>query len=718
MSKREEFLSRNVLNDSYILGGINKQAVRIDSRGKMVTLTKHTQWEEDLHHRSLVEVLDDVIDFNNAQTYKVWEEWQEIPQATVCVYMENAKKLNSDLYLFCIDDDTKVDTPIGKYIESVADVATVSKSGHGGHRYFGVRKDDAIWDGLNLLSGGESYINKTGLLADDGTKIDVFMDAKRFIYERQGFIIDKLTDKTEIVVDIIKQFAYKRTTENKYKRSGRIKRRESYSYSEIRDYDDLVEECDEIQLKMLNRLETLSSDIDQSKWYSQGRNIACIFQDNPDLGGEVFAWWSAKDYGEKFDISQPIRTWDNICAEEEEGYLSTFWQKELGFADNREDIYSDIPRNPLQGSKTEEALNAEYQVFLADTEEEANRAVTIRDKELTWVTEKPKAAKGGFGEEEDGKKRNTNYIKYGEEVFTVVGFFRRLLGDKYLQFNYRAAFSKDAERHLSNNMLARFQYEALNNEFWTRAFKNPLTWEEQQELERFANKADTQNGTASFWSNRFTWASYWDNAVMFGATKDYPKTGGKCLYIYEATRKGHKVYFVETDLTWKRYAAHIMNEYRIACVTLSGNEIIYNALMPSLYYQNGIRITLPADFQSAIKRWVNEVVKGNEVEADFPFKDDTIINGGFDFIVDLTAADIQPYRSPEAAAALAAFMYEGNREKAAVKHRNDLEAAGFKSGDRVTTKEFNAKGIDDSKRRRLKKCGLIISVSHGLYEVT
>ncbi|MDL2273408.1 hypothetical protein LJC34_02530 [Oscillospiraceae bacterium OttesenSCG-928-G22] len=162
MTKREQFLSRNVLNDSYILGGINKQAVRVRD-GKMYTLTKKTDWELELWGRSLPIVLDEAIAFNEAQLHKAWEEWEEIPQATVSIYMENAKAADGDLWLMCIDDDTKANTPLGKYIEENADVARDSKSGFGGHRYFGVRKDDAIWDSLNLLSGGDSYINKTRL---------------------------------------------------------------------------------------------------------------------------------------------------------------------------------------------------------------------------------------------------------------------------------------------------------------------------------------------------------------------------------------------------------------------------------------------------------------------------------------------------------------------------------------------------------------------------
>jgi len=372
------------------VGGIKKQASFIHN-DKLYTLVKEERYRnadwlpipfDDIlakYSRSYEEVAAEVTSYNAIQLEKVYEFEQEPNLATVSLWLENA--MCGDLFVLVIDDDSGEDTELGDYIRSNADFSTRSKSGVGSHSYFGIRKDNELWDSLNILSGSEdSYISKTGLKAADGTKIDIFCDTPRFIYEKIGFYGKPLTDKTEVVAEILRRFEYKRTTENKTHRSGKIRNSTSYG-----DYSIMTKEAleplmeTEQQQLLLDALEGISSK-EHSVWYSIGCDLSIIFADNPEVGLNVYVWWSYKDYQDKFDISQPIRSWDNIC--DMEGlYLNSRWNELFGIEDEIEVALDALEALPKR-ERTAEVI-AEEQESIAGLfpEHPAHEAAAIEAQE-------------------------------------------------------------------------------------------------------------------------------------------------------------------------------------------------------------------------------------------------------------------------------------------------------------------------------------------------
>jgi hypothetical protein len=168
-------------NNCFVIGGINKQACYIPGIS-LRPLNKKDKKLLPLWSRSYEEVIKEIKRFVAAPYYTSdGEEIIDFP--TVSLYLENA--MYGDLYVFVIDIDTKHTTPFIERVVNAADFVTVSKN-NGRHAYFGVKKDAELFDSINLLasSSAASFISKTGLIAGDGTKFDVFCDTPRFIYER------------------------------------------------------------------------------------------------------------------------------------------------------------------------------------------------------------------------------------------------------------------------------------------------------------------------------------------------------------------------------------------------------------------------------------------------------------------------------------------------------------------------------------------------------
>lgn len=393
------------------------------------------------YSRSYEEVAAEVESYNTKQYAKVYEVGQEPQTATVSLWLKNA--MCGDLYVLVIDDDTGEDTELGNYIRNSADYFTRSKSGVGSHSYFGIRKDDKLWDRLNILSGGESYISKTGLTAQDGTKIDVFCDSPRFIYERIGFYGKQLTDKTEVVAEILGRFTYKRTTENKTHRSGKIRKSTSYSSYSIMTKEELEPLMGSEQQKLaLTALEDMNSR-EHSDWYSVGCDLSIIFADNPEAGLQVYIWWSHKDYQDKFSISQPIRTWENIC-DTEDICLSSRWDELFGIQSEIANIET-LPERELTAEKIGEL-------------EEAARGICG-----DYVDDSPLVFRGmpvGWVVIQNAKGKNKHFIDYGGKLYRPAEWLKKVFPN-YQYFQSVVEFDTDDIFWLSKSQRSKLQYHIL-----------------------------------------------------------------------------------------------------------------------------------------------------------------------------------------------------------------------------------------------------------------
>ena len=177
---------------------------------------------------------------------------------------------------------------------------------------------------------------------------------------------------------MLSRFEYKRTTYNKTHRSGKIQKSTSYSDYSVMAKEELEPLMEtEQQQFLLDALEDISSK-EHSGWYSIGCDLSIIFAENPEVGLNVYIWWSYKDYQDKFDISQPIRSWDNIC-DTENLYLSSRWNELFGIKDEIEialEAFEALPKREKTAEKLaeEEALAAglfpEYEAAAIEPQEE------------------------------------------------------------------------------------------------------------------------------------------------------------------------------------------------------------------------------------------------------------------------------------------------------------------------------------------------------------
>ena len=232
----------------------------------------------------------------------------------VSLYLDNA--IYGNLHIFVIDFDS-FDEQSGFFqsAKNLADKVTRSQGG-GYHMFYGIDKNAAtpLFDSINLLASdsAKSYVRNLGAVTLDGTnKVDLFCDARHFIYEWEEWDNTAgLTDKTQSLYELIRDnFSMKRPMDvGGHGTRSRAGSNRAVLLDEM-DELDLLPRMSDVQKEVFADLKTISSDCTRGEWFSIGLNIWHVFGDN--LGGDVFRFWS--EPGHSFNPQGCSVTWDNIC---------------------------------------------------------------------------------------------------------------------------------------------------------------------------------------------------------------------------------------------------------------------------------------------------------------------------------------------------------------------------------------------------------------------
>ena len=231
----------------------------------------------------------------------------------VSLYLDNA--MYGNLHIFVIDFDS-FDEQSGFFqsAKNLADKVTRSQGG-GYHMFYGIDKNAAtpLFDSINLLASdsAKSYVRNLGAVTLDGTnKVDLFCDARHFIYEWEEWDNTAgLTDKTQSLYELIRDnFSMKRPMDvGGHGTRSRAGSNRAVLLDEM-DELDLLPRMSDVQKEVFADLKTISSDCTRGEWFSIGLNIWHVFGDN--LGGDVFRFWS--EPGHSFNPQGCSVTWDNI----------------------------------------------------------------------------------------------------------------------------------------------------------------------------------------------------------------------------------------------------------------------------------------------------------------------------------------------------------------------------------------------------------------------
>ena len=242
----------------------------------------------------------------------------------VSLYLDNA--MYGNLHIFVIDFDS-FDEQSGFFqsAKNLADKVTRSQGG-GYHMFYGIDKNAAtpLFDSINLLASdsAKSYVRNLGAVTLDGTnKVDLFCDARHFIYEWEEWDNTAgLTDKTQSLYELIRDnFSMKRPMDvGGHGTRSRAGSNRAVLLDEM-DELDLLPRMSDVQKEVFADLKTISSDCTRGEWFSIGLNIWHVFGDN--LGGDVFRFWS--EPGHSFNPQGCSVTWDNICERGPETKLCT-----------------------------------------------------------------------------------------------------------------------------------------------------------------------------------------------------------------------------------------------------------------------------------------------------------------------------------------------------------------------------------------------------------
>lgn len=231
----------------------------------------------------------------------------------VSLYLDNA--MYGNLHVFVIDFDS-FDENSGFFTRAKELANKVTRSQGGGyHMFYGIDKNTAtpLFDSINLLASdsAKSYVRNLGAVTLDGAnKVDLFCDARQFIYEWEEWDnAAGLTDKTQSLYELIRDnFSLKRPMDvgghGTHSRAGNNR---AVLLDEM-DELDLLPRMSDAQKEVFADLKTISSDCTRQEWFSVGLNIWHVFGD--DLGGDVFRFWS--EPGESFNPQGCAVTWENI----------------------------------------------------------------------------------------------------------------------------------------------------------------------------------------------------------------------------------------------------------------------------------------------------------------------------------------------------------------------------------------------------------------------
>jgi Primase C terminal 2 (PriCT-2). len=512
------------------------------------------------------------------------KEILDIP--TVSLYLENA--MYGDLYLFVIDIDTKHETAFIKKVEAAADFVTVSKN-NGRHAYFGIRKETELFDSINLLSSSNAkgFIDKTALRAEDGTKFDVFCDTPRFIYEWQIWDNRPLSDKTQVVFDLLKDIEIRRSAEytTLTDAAGNFITLEALSESE------LLEQMTERQRLVFEDLKTISADCTQREWFSIGCDINAVFggwndDTNTDLGGSVWLWWSRQ--GASFQPQSCANTWGVICNKENRLNRSK-WQDIMFFT------ALDVPTMANKNSTDIDDFDIDGLCPKEDIP-----SVLSPNAAYEWVANEA----GWYLLKYDG-------IPYDDKA----DFLAETLG-YYFPVAYRVKYNTDDIFWLSGNQRARLSYHILD----TKIGAKPISVEDDSILKSIA-KSGTHEA-AQRWLGRMNWDNGNAKMITFGVGLEV-KGAANGVYCYRPEYHDNKATFAAVKMTWERWSEKIID-------ALDGKQYRIDDVIMMIYYQDGVYMTLPFAEQKAIKAWI---YKDYRLGEPFPYSG-AVPNNNVNFAID------------------------------------------------------------------------------------
>lgn len=704
-------------NNCFAIGGIHKQPCYIRS-GSLRLLNKKTEALIQLYSRYYDDVVEDIRNNFVVEPYWIGDK-EQCDTPDVGVYLKNAKY--DDLFILVIDIDTKHETEFSKRIEEAADFVTRSKN-NGRHAYFGVRRDVELFDSINLLasSNAEGFISKTKIFAADGTQFDVFCDAPHFIYELGIWEPKPLTDKTQVVYDLLKECEIKRSIEY----NKRTDANGNYITLEYRDEEELVALMTDKQRLVFEDLKTISPDCPQREWFSIGCDINVVFpyDDNSDidLGGSVFLWWSTP--GETFQPQSCANTWEVICNKDNMLH-NTKWSEILEV--NAFDL--PIPKREKELRSAEDIAYAEKIIhnFLNDEAQEEEEAqekkpLTFRGEPIKWVeTEKMSTKKvvNAFGVvEEERTIKTVTRLEYKNEYYTLRELLAAYFPDKFRKYNKKIIFNTEDIVRIGLSQRRRAAYYAMEHYFDLVA----LSLQDVIDLEAIiyvapGNKTQIEKAILNYCRETFINCNLKgvSRLITFGVL---PIQNEKVkLWCYKPEFNDNTIQYRSVPRTWEEWRDGILS-----VIDSKDIEDVYIAVS----YQNGVYLTLPRDMREQINDWITvkrgAVAFGNE---EFPFSGP--INGGEDysFTIDITtdctisdigagkhkvSEDMAKYNK-ENAAELAAARGKARRGNAAMKDYERL------IGDEWTTKELLSVLGDKKKIKRLVDAELIENVRYGCY---
>ncbi len=595
-----------MFNNCFVVGGINKQACYVKG-GTVKPLNKKDNSLLPLWSRSFEDVAAEVRQYNRQPQMRGDE-----PQfATVSLYLENA--MYGDLYIFCIDIDTKHETEFIGRVEAAADFFTISKNG-GRHAYFGVRKDVGLFDSINLLtsSGAKGFITKTGILALDGTKFDVFCDAPHFIYELLygNEQLSPLTDKTQVVFDLLKDIEIRRSVEY-----DRFKDAEGNDIVlEYLSEDMMTEQMNERQRLVFEDLKTISADCDQREWFSIGCDINAVF--DWELGGSVWLWWSAK--GETFQPQSCANTWGTICGKDNVLHNSK-WAALVEV--NAFDI-------PLPKKEKKEPTIAETQLIEEFTacfeDKEDDSPLTFRGLPIEWeMTERQicTVTKNAFGSDDrEVETKDAMRIKYDGEFYTLREFMSKFFPE-YRKYNKKVKFNTEDMSRIGHSQRRRAAYHYMEKRYELAT----VSEQDSKELMRLVSAAPntkTQVEQAILGYNNGE--NGVERLVTFGVLPVQDNKVKTWCYVPEFY--GNSIQYKAANRTWEDWQHGILQ-----VISKEDLDDVYIAVS----YQGGAYLTLPREKREKINDWIaaqrHELSFGDKA---FPFSGPINDEDDYEFTID------------------------------------------------------------------------------------
>lgn len=286
---------------------------------------------------------------------------------------------------------------------------------------------------------------------------------------------------------------------------------------------------------------------------------------------------------------------------------------------------------------------------------------------IAWKNEIIPQDKNAIGEDE-GTKSTAHLISWNGGSYKREKFFAAAYGEKYNKIKKRVRFkgkAADDVLMLSSGQRTRLMYNILAAEYGLEKVDE----QDSADLVHLC-ELEKDNKTADDLLFRLRWDDGLAKLVTFGVGMKL-SAPAEHTWCYSVEFGSNKAVYWGEFMDWEFWQIKLKSILDSCRTSRASYKELWERLRPTLYYQNGRRLTLAGEDYKAICDWVRDYLADDS--APFPLHGE-IPAAAYSFVIDYkTDVEFVANRDLKGSTEMAAYNSEVNKEKNAEKSRARIE---------------------------------------------